>query len=674
MPVKIHKTLRNNFTQCFPKIADKLRDCDDYNEFIEVIKSQQSEPFYKKKLSESLNKVSNGLDLFDYSNDVFRSSLVHVYDLLLERTSELELSIDNLNSIKTSQEKTIKVFRQALESSSDGIAIIDKKIKKIVFNQSLIKMFNLDEESFNESVKTFNIDDLILIVLSRVEDPDAFRSILKQMEKNKSNKEVFSVKLNDGRWVECQILNQVIEDSISVRQWVFKDINAHKLIESELLYKQNHDPLTKLPNKNFLKTEIDALIDSNQSFSFGLINLDEFKYINDSMGQKSGDDLLILASKKIEALLPHDVVFGRESGDEFFFIIKNQDNIEHSETLSNTILSHFQNSFKFQDINLYLTVSIGLTHISNPDDLYIFDNIFTEANISVNKAKTNGKNNVVLFSPELISDSQEQLFLRNELIEALKNNEFHLVYQPKINNFTDEISGVEALIRWKKNGKIIPPFKFIPTAENTGLIIPITEWVIDSACKSLVEWINFIPLNKNGSFNFHVSVNISAKHFERDDLVTFIASCLDKYQLPPGILELEITEGSFIDNQDKVIETLYKLKKMGLRLSIDDFGTGYSSLSYLKDMPVDVLKIDKCFIQDMNGDSKSSSFVNAIIQMAHVLNVEVVAEGVEDFETLDRLIALKCDYTQGFLLGKPLEKFDFFSSLKQIYLTSSITE
>lgn len=670
MPVTIHQTLRKHFTQCFPNVARDLENCQDYDAFVDIIKSQKNDPLYFDKLSKSLNNLSDGFDLYDYSNNVFKSSLIHIYNVLLEKTESLEGIIKELNEVKSNQEKTINVFRQALEGSHDGIVIIDKKIKKIVFNQSLINMFNLNENSFNELINTFNIDGLINIVLSTVENPKEFSFILRKMEKEKTLKEKFEIKLKDGRWVECSILNQTNDESISVRQWVFKDITEQKSIESKLRYKNNYDSLTMLPNKNYLKNEINSLIEENRSFCLGLINLDEFKYINDSLGHKSGDDLLILAAQKLNNLLDENIIFGRESGDEFFFIIKDQGDTSYSQVVANDILSEFQKSFKFKDINLYLTVSIGLTHYNSSDSDRKFDEIFNEANVAANRAKKNGKNSLVLFTPEIISESQEQLYLRNELIDALTNNEFYLMYQPKINNFTNEVSGVEALIRWNKDGQNIPPFKFIPTAENTGLIIPITEWVIDQTCQFLVKWVDYIPLADNGNFKFHASVNISAKHFERDDLVPFIKSCLDKYNLPPAILELEITEGSFIGNQDKVIKTLYELKRIGIRLSIDDFGTGYSSLSYLKDMPVDVLKIDKSFIQHMNDDNQSSSFVNAIIQMAHVLNVEVVAEGVEDLSTLNRLIELKCDYTQGYYLGKPLEEPDFFSSLQQIFLNS----
>lgn len=672
MSVRIHKTLREHFTQCFPDVASDLASCHDYDQFIKIIKSQKNDPQYFDKLSKSLNKVSSGLDDYDHSNNIFKSSLIHIYNVLVEKTGTLENTIKELEESQAHQEKTLNVFRQALESSHDGIVIIDKKIQKIVFNQSLLSMFDLNKNSFYNLVNNFNIDGLITIVLSTVNNPEEFRNILIEMESNKSQREKFSIKLKDGRWVECHIINQSTDDDISVRQWVFKDITEQKTIELKLKYQKNFDELTMLPNKNSLKNEINELLAENRSFSLGLINLDEFKYINNSLGQKSGDDLLILAAQKLNRLLPEHVTFGRESGDEFFFIVPDQDDTDYSIELSQSLVSNFQKSFEFKGINLYLTISIGLTYYSSERELVTFDDIFNEVNVAASRAKKNGKNNLVLFTPDIIAESQEQLFLRNELIDALKNDEFYLMYQPKINNFTHEISGVEALIRWKKNEKNIPPFKFIPIAENTGLIIPITEWVIEKTCQSLVEWVNYIPLSSNGNFNFHVSINISAKHFERDDLVPFIKGCLDKYQLPPSLIELEITEGSFIGNQDKVINTLHELKKIGIRLAIDDFGTGYSSLSYLKDMPVDVLKIDKSFIQDMAKNIQSSSFVNAIIQMAHILNVEVVAEGVEDNQTFNRLIDLKCDYTQGFLLSKPLDELDFFASLKQIFLNSEL--
>jgi diguanylate cyclase (GGDEF)-like protein len=533
-------------------------------------------------------------------------------------------------------------------------------------------MFSLNIHKFNNIVDLFDIDHLKSMVIERIVNKKPFYKMLEKMAISDVKKISSDFQLKDGRWVQCQIINEPDNNCfVSGRQWIFKDVTEQKKAEISLEYNDYHDNLTKLPNKNSLKREIDSLIKAQNQFCFGLINLDEFNHVNNSMGHQAGDDLLIVISDKLNSYFSGDVLFGRESGDEFFFIVKNQENINYAKEICQSIIMDFQSPLFFKETKIHITASIGLTFIDNTSQI-LFNDVFNQADISVNRAKTLGKDNLVLFTQNMIDDSKKNLTMRHELIQALENKEFHLVYQPKINNFNGEMSGVEALIRWKKDGKIIPPGQFIPIAEDTGLIITITEWIIDHICSSLVDWVDYIPLNNNGSFKFHVAINISAKHFERDDLVSFIKACLDKYNLPPGLLELEITESSFIGNQKKVIKTLNELKKLGVSLAIDDFGTGYSSLSYLKDMPIDILKIDRSFICNMDESEQSSSFVNAIIQMAHVLNVEVVAEGVETYEVLDKLKDLNCDYTQGFLLSKPQEELDFFSSLQQIYLSTKL--
>ncbi|HAS79772.1 MAG TPA: GGDEF domain-containing protein, partial [Fusobacteriaceae bacterium] len=347
-------------------------------------------------------------------------------------------------------------------------------------------------------------------------------------------------------------------------------------------------------------------------------------------------------------------------GDEFAVIIKKFSNHEDLSHICNRVLNALDKSFKIEDKEIFISASIGVAIY--PHDGSNVNTLFKNSDLAMYKAKSEGKNKYSLFSQEMNQDLKNKINLENNIRRALKNNEFELYYQPKIDIKEDKIIGVESLLRWKNNeGKYIPPSHFIPIAENSGFILDIDRWVFMQACLQIERW------EKLGMKDQKISVNISGLHFKRGHIINTITEISNILKIPSGQIEIEITEGVFLEKIEDVILTLEKLRSMGISISIDDFGTGYSSLGYLKKLPIDRIKIDKSFVDNIVTNYKDKGIVQTIITMTKLLNLKVIAEGVETIEQLETLNQIGCYEIQGFYFAKPMpvEEYNkFFKDFK----------
>ncbi|MGE6486928.1 EAL domain-containing protein [Paenisporosarcina sp. NPDC076898] len=423
------------------------------------------------------------------------------------------------------------------------------------------------------------------------------------------------------------------------------DITDRKKSEETIQHMAYYDHLTGLPNSNFLNERLQELVHDQKETAILLLELDRLKTIKDTVGQETGNSLVLLASERIQQVLGEWDLLTRWQEDKFVILVPNTDH-ERAARIAQLILEAVTLPLTNVQQDVYVNPSIGISLY--PNDGNTTEALLDMANSALNFAKKHGNNSYHFYTADLNGKSRENLELEMDLYKAIENDELILHYQPQFHLSTGEYIGNEALIRWNhpKRG-MVSPFHFIPIAEETGLIIPIGEWVLKTACAQNKAWqlTGFPPIV--------VSVNLSSRQFSQSNLVEVVESVLAETKLEAKYLDLEITESMTVDVK-QTINTLQALKKLGVKISIDDFGTGYSSLSYLKEFPIDCLKIDQSFIRDCHQDQSNATIVKTIISMAHHLNIQVIAEGVETKEHLDFLQQNLCDAVQGYLLSKPI--------------------
>jgi len=429
---------------------------------------------------------------------------------------------------------------------------------------------------------------------------------------------------------------------------IVKDVTKQKQVEDQIEFMAFHDPLTSLPNRRLFKSRLNQALQIAEkgNFPIGVIylDLDRFKLINDTLGHNTGDHLLVEVTKRLKKCLREQDTLSRQGGDEFTILLENVSQIE-AQCIAETIIDSLRHPFKVDQNELFITPSIGIAffpwHSRSAEELLL------KADIAMYKAKELGKNNYHLYNPMLEKESHDKLMIQNELYKALEMEQFILYYQPKIDIQSKQLVGVEALIRWQHPKGMIPPMKFISILEETGLIIPIGEWILREACRQNRRW------QDQGYPPISVSVNLSTRQFYQQNLISMVSQILTETGMPAELLEVEITESMTMD-VDLASGILHELKDLGVRISIDDFGTGYSSLYYLKKFPIDGLKIDQSFMRDIITDQNDSNIVTTIIDMAHHLGLRVIAEGVETTEQLQFLEANHCDEAQGYLFSPPV--------------------
>lgn len=432
----------------------------------------------------------------------------------------------------------------------------------------------------------------------------------------------------------------------------FRDITEKKRAEERLNYMARFDTLTNLPNRASFTETLNRVVSQHQrqagQFSVFFIDVDDFKKVNDSWGHNSGDAVLFNVARRLEKCCRSSDTIARWAGDEFVVLTEHTDHKESAITVAEKIVDVLSEPLKVQAQEAILSCSIGIAQY--PEDGLDAQTLVTNADQAMYQAKNEGKGQFRFFTPEMNQRMRERLRMDSDLRSAMRNKEFNLHFQPQVSIKTGELIGVEALIRWEHPTRgTIMPNEFIPFAEESGLISQIGDWVLLSALETASQW------QKREGWKLPVSINLSARQFSDNGLVSKIKKLIDSVGIPADSVILEITENYLVGENDKHLIMLNALKALGVKIAIDDFGTGYSSLAYLRTLPVDILKIDQGFLTDACTNSASAHIIAAVIDLAHALELEVIAEGIEQYEQLQLLKLQGCDIAQGYFLGYPMD-------------------
>ena len=559
-------------------------------------------------------------------------------------------------------EQKLSRFRNALDSSVDAIYLIDRATMKFIdANRAAWESLNYSREELlllgpSDIKPEFTFEAIALKLDSIIENPGQNNDIATYHKRKDGS--IFPVEISVEKLEEPTKDNKLSITLIAVA----RNVSRRKRVEQDLHQLAYFDSLTGLPNRllfnDRLKQSLAEARRHKKSVAIMLLDIDHFKNVNDTMGHDIGDKFLCEVATRLNNGIREADTIARLGGDEFALIFSDAVEIMDTALMARHLLSRLKTPIIIDGRELFASASIGITIY--PSDAEDADSLLKYADSAMYHAKDKGRNTFQFYSSEMTANIQSRMNLEDALRHALKHNEFILHYQPQINILSGKIIGVEALIRWQDNdGNFIPPLDFIPLAEETGLIVPIGQWVLETACKQLSAW------HTAGYEKLTASVNVASRQFREKDFELVVKKAITRFGLKPNMLELEITESLLLENSDDVLQTLENIKQVGTKLAIDDFGTGYSSLSYLKRFPIDRVKIDQSFIRDLVENQDDLAIVKAIIALANSLHLDIVAEGVETAEQLELLHLEGCPNYQGYFYACPMDSESLSALLKE---------
>ena len=580
--------------------------------------------------------------------------LGHVYKVLaylfLYRAIFLESVLMPINLIKQARNDVIESerrHRELLETAPDAILVVDAQGVIQMVNERLETMFGYTRwELLGKNMALLVPEDL-----RKIHQAHQQAFLVRRDERGMSgNKEMFG-RHKDGNRIPLDIALSTFHAEAGTRVTAFiRDVTERRRMEAELRHQSTHDVLTDLPNRTLFQ---DRLLKAMQHArrngklaSVALLDLDNFKSINDGWGHNFGDQLLVQVARRLSEVLRAGDTVARLGGDEFGLVLPDLGNAEHVGQIVNKLLQAFIEPFRINDQDVYSGCSIGVTVF--PMDGEDTSTLLRNADVAMYRAKAEGRGCARFFTHDLNSVMQDTLALQTHLRHAVEAEQLELHYQPQVDLRSGGICGVEALLRWShpELGQVSPA-RFIPVAEASGLIMPIGAWVLDTACKQIRAW-------QNAGTPIRVAVNLSAQQFRQRDLSNLVRDTLERSGASPALLELELTESAVMEEPEAAAQVLRDLEELGVTIAIDDFGTGYSSLAYLKVFPLHKLKIDRSFIVDLASDPDDSAIVHGLVGLAHSLGMTVIAEGVESEDQRNILTHLGCDEFQGWLHSKAL--------------------
>ncbi|MFM9913419.1 MAG: EAL domain-containing protein [Methylophilaceae bacterium] len=543
----------------------------------------------------------------------------------------------------------------AFESAAEGIVITDADGHIIAINKGYADITGYSEDEVRgQLAHQLNPSGM---------DAEQFQQMQEALvTQGRWKGEITNLRKDGEFYPEHAAVTVVKDDEGKVINYVvvFSDISDTKRVQTALHEMVNHDALTGLPNRRLLNELTGHALRRAErektSVAILFIDLDRFKVINDTLGHHVGDKLLIEVSDRLRDVMRDSDTVARLGGDEFMVMMDSLRDVEDASRVAKKIVTSLQNEFVIEGKDIYIGASVGISVF--PGDGVDVEELIKAADIAMYKVKSEGKNNYRFYSSDLSENAVERFNMESQLRRALERNQFEVYYQPQVSLKTRRIIGAEALVRWRHPELgLVPPSKFIPVAEEAGLVVQIGEWVLRESARQMTEWI------EQGLELQSVSVNVSGVQVQRSNFADTVYGILVETGCDPTLLELEITESVVMNNTEYVISVFERIKEPGVRLAIDDFGTGYSSLSYLKRLPLDKLKIDQSFVRDLTHDPDDKAIAGAVIALARSLGLKVIAEGVETQDQVDMLVEMGCDDVQGYFYGKPVPALQFAAVL-----------
>jgi diguanylate cyclase (GGDEF)-like protein/PAS domain S-box-containing protein len=558
-------------------------------------------------------------------------------------------TIQDITQQKRANEET-HLYANVFKSSGEPILITDSYERIIAVNEAFIKTTGYTaEELYGKNPS----------ILSAGETPDhIYQKMWSEINKTGFWQGEVKNRKKDGTVFPCWLsISASNNESGDILNYIgsFTDITEQKADQERIHYLAHHDSLTGLVNRFSLEERLEQAVHATKrhknKLALFFIDMDRFKAINDTHGHQTGDELLKMVAQRLQDNIRESDIVARIGGDEFVVVITDIEEELSADPIARSLIKKLGEPYQINNKTVISSPSIGISIY--PVDADKCSELMKSADAAMYHAKQSGRNNYQYFSAALNSDSNKHLLIENEIRLALENADFELFYQPQICTTDNRTCGAEALLRWEHAEKgFIPPDKFIPIAEQSGLIIPLGKWILEQACWQIQQW--------RDTYNvpFRVAVNISAQQLKSVDFVETVESMINKYEIEEGELELEITESTAMSDPDEAIIQLRNIRDLGVDLAIDDFGTGYSSLAYLKLLPIHTLKLDKTFVRDIESDSNDAEICSAAIALSKNLGLKVVAEGVENLTQRDFLISKKCDLLQGYYYSHPLPAVD----------------
>jgi len=571
-----------------------------------------------------------------------------------ERTRELTQEILE----RQRAEDKLRLAGEVIEALSEGVVIIDPDFRISSVNPAYTSISGYDVK---EVIGNYPINHTALS-----QGGAMFDEMWNGLEEHgRWEGEFWNLRKNGEEYAERLSVTAITNPTGEVMQFaaIISDITKRKQDEERILYQANYDSLTGLPNRSLFLDRLTQAINnmerSNKNLGLLFIDLDGFKLVNDTLGHDVGDMLLKEAARRLGTCVRTGDTVARLGGDEFTVIMPNLDDPRNAPLVAQRVLDSLGRAFLLGGHEAFVSGSIGITIF--PDDAKDAQDLLKNADAAMYRAKEEGKANYQFFTTDMNEQVQERLVLKNGLSKALEHGEFRLLYQPKLDLKTNRVTGAEALMRWESPTiGPVSPVLFIPILEETGMVVEVGEWAIHTACRQHLEWI------KAGLPPIKIAVNLSARQLREPSFVKIVKTALNNNDLPPSAIEIEITESMLMSDAPSIVASLEDLHDFGVHISMDDFGTGYSSLSYLKRFPIDTIKIDRSFVNDIHVDHDDAEIIHTIINMGHTLNRKIIAEGVETEEQLDILKAYRCDEIQGYFFSKPLTAEDFTDFVKNL--------
>lgn len=592
-----------------------------------------------------------------------RILLIEMHAVVTENLNDRPTAIAVMHNIteRRRAEQQQRLATQVFHNASEGILITDAKTRIIAVNPAFTNITGYSaDRAVGKRSRMFSPEDPTLLNESMLESLQHSGHWQGEMLDRRANGEVYPA------WLSISAVRDEGSLDISHYVGVFTDITERKKNEQQLHFMANHDVLTKLPNRALFHDRLNHAIAnaSRQQLQLAVlfIDLDRFKLINDTLGHAAGDEVLRALSRRLLHCLRDTDTLARPAGDEFTAVLEGIHQANDAAVVAQRMLQALEPPVLFDNQQIFMSASIGIALY--PTDAVEAATLLKFADVAMYRAKEQGKNNFQFYSAEMNAVSLERLLIENSLRNALEREQLVVFYQPQVDSRSGKIVGAEALLRWRHPQLgMIPPSRFIAIAEETGLIAAMGEWVLRQACLHLVAW-------GQAGYALSIAVNLSARQFLQGNIARSVAKILQETGANPQCLELEITESMIMRNPDEAIEMMHALNGLGVKLAIDDFGTGYSSLSTLKRFPIDTLKVDRSFIQNIPNDSQDMAITEAVVQMAKSLKLAVVAEGVETEEQQVFLSELGCDYLQGYLISPPVAVGEFLPLLSRTFLVS----